>query len=97
MGKIIGSIAILTIIVGLGLGVLYYGGKAVLLAIDLAMVRHEQWECSEWSDYAKVLKPWDPKTQTGYYLTKWQYDQCQAVGVPIDSVHVITAAEAAEQ
>lgn len=84
---------ILTFLIGGVVGIVYYGGKAVIGAIDLALVRHEQWECGEWADYAKVFRPWDPKTQTGYYLTQWQYDQCKAVGMPIENVHVTTAAD----
>lgn len=71
----------------------YYGVKAVAGVVDLALVRHERAECKDWADMARVLRPWDPRTKTGYYLTKWQYDQCQAVGMPIENVHVTTAAD----
>ena len=83
------GILMLAVIVAGGLGVLYYGGRALLGVAELAVIRHERWECEQWADYAKVFRAWDQKTQTGYYLTKWQYDQCEAVGVPIENVHVV--------
>jgi hypothetical protein len=47
--------------------------------------REEVSECRKWESQAKEFGVYNPKNQTGFYLTKWQDQQCNAHGIKIDA------------
>lgn len=58
-------------------GMIAFGIAAVMGITVIAVSRDEQSECMEWQSQAK--------SYPGYYITQWQYDQCQAHGISIDA------------
>ena len=79
----------LTIVLGVVLIVgAIQGGKLVLGAIELSVMKEQRFECAKWADWERVYPRWDHETQTGYYITEWQKAQCDAVGVALDA-HIL--------
>ena len=54
---------------------------ALLLAylFAIGITGYEKSECLKWKEYAKVYE------HKGYYLTKWQADQCLHYGIEIEA------------
>jgi uncharacterized protein YxeA len=42
-------------------------------------------ECKKWEKQANEYERYNPKTHTGYYITKWQSEQCESKGIKIDA------------
>lgn len=53
-------------------------GLAVIWMIGKMLERHEAAECRTWQEEAKKYE--------GYYITKWQAEQCKRYGIEIGAV-----------
>ncbi len=42
-------------------------------------------ECRKWEKQSKEFERYDERTQTGFYITKWQDEQCRANGIIINT------------
>jgi hypothetical protein len=83
------GIIILVAILGiLTMMILRTAGNLILDSFKYAQTKSEIGECEKWSDWEKVYPEWNAERQTGYYVTKWQKEQCDAVGVELDA-HVL--------
>lgn len=84
---------ILCIIIGLVLialagAAVFYAGKAAVAGISYAMERQAVGECEKWQDWERIYPEWDERTGTGYFITPWQKQQCDSVGVTLEA-HVL--------
>lgn len=47
--------------------------------------RGEQMECKRWQDEAKKIAPYSDENPGGYYLTKWQKEQCDHWHIEVEA------------
>ena len=65
----------------------------ILIVASLAMTRlvivgvdkQEIVECQKWERQSQEFGRYDSKTQTGFYITNWQSEQCKAHRITIDA------------
>lgn len=69
-------------------GAAYYGAKAAYLGVEYAYMQNAIVECEKWQDWELVYPKWDERSETGYFITQWQKDQCEDVGITLDA-HVV--------
>lgn len=63
---------------------LVQGGKGLVAGISYANTQAAIGECEKWNDWARIYPEWDERTQTGYFITPWQKQKCDAVGVELE-------------
>ena len=42
-------------------------------------------ECTKWEKQTQEYERYNEKTHTGFYITKWQDEQCKAHGIKINA------------
>jgi len=47
--------------------------------------KQEVADCNKWEKQTQEYERYNEKTQTGFYITKWQDEQCKAHGIKIDA------------
>lgn len=76
MTKLQGWIGLFLIVVGL---VVAY--SAFRYAVDQQAIA----DCAQWEEWSRYYAPWDEQAQTGYYITSFQYNECDSVGMAVDA------------
>ena len=56
-----------------------------IIILNKAVSKQEKVECLKWQNESKELEPYNAYNKTGYYLLKWQKDQCDARGIEISA------------
>lgn len=77
MKEPVASIIMIIVIILLGAFVLYLSGGLVKKVMTYNEGQRAVAECEKWIDWAKVYPD--------FFLTQWQYDQCSANGITIDT------------
>jgi hypothetical protein len=80
-----GGILMILILAALLIAGGYFVGKTILNLLLLAEAKHSISECVTWQEWEHDYPQWDPHTQTGYFVTRWQKEQCDAVGVTLEA------------
>lgn len=62
----------------LGIVVVILLAPAIGRQLNQSQIEREKWECEKWNQEAKEL--------VNYYVTNWQIEQCEAVGIPLTGV-----------
>ncbi len=76
------------VIIALGAYALMQGGRAAIAGIKYVEAKNAAIECAKWQDWEAVFPKWDERSETGYYITQWQKDQCDEAGIELRA-HVI--------
>ena len=74
---------VFVVMIILGGYALIQGGKAFVAGIGYAEAQRATAECEKWNDWALVYPNWDERTQTGYFITRWQKAQCDTYGIEL--------------
>jgi hypothetical protein len=59
----------------------------------IAIDEQEIAECNKWASEAKEIKRYDPKTETGYFISPWQKEQCDSHGIQVDAYVLVSEKE----